>query len=256
MQSKRALSIILLSFNDLRVLRAIQSIRGFDDLDTVKIIVIDGGSKPDVVSAIRQQLTGDDILVSERDNGIFDALNKGLSLCKTEYLGWLGSDDVFSGEVLSSQVVSALESADLFVANLHYFHEGYVTRVTHSLPARKGLVRFGLNNPHFSTFGRSQLLTSEQFDLSLRGADIEYFLKIFDQHPRVTTTSNVATLQEEGGFSNKSGTGILRTNLELLPLYARYTNWVLAPILVMAKLIFKLSSKVYYRLNRIPVSLE
>ena len=254
MQHKRKLSIILLSFNDLRVLRAIDSIRKFDDANTVEIILVDGGSETDVIDAIREQLNEHDQLVSEKDKGIFDALNKGLRLCKTEYLGWLGSDDVFSSEVLSSDVLSMLESSDLFICNLYYFHDGYVTRIIHSLPAQKGLVRFGLNNPHFSTFGRSELLASEQFDLSLRGADIDYFLRIFDQRPRVVTTAKVATLQEEGGFSNKSSTGILRTNLELLPIYARYTNWLLAPILVVAKLVFKLGLKAYCRLHRIPVS--
>ncbi len=256
MGSSRRLSIILLSFNDLRILRAIESIRAFDDLETAVILVIDGGSTEDVVAAIRPKLTDNDILISEKDRGIFDALNKGLALCKTDYLGWLGSDDVFSGNVLSSQVVTALETNDLFVANLHYFHHGYVTRVTHSLPAAKGLIRYGLNNPHFSTFGRTSLLQSERFNLSLRGADIEYFLKIFSKNPKVVTTSKVATLQEEGGFSNKTSAGIIRTNLELVPLYARYNNWLLAPVLVIVKLIFKLGLKIYFRLNRLPVPID
>ena len=256
MENSRQISIILLSYNDIRVLRAIESIRLFDDLDTVVILVVDGGSSEDIIVAIKNKLNADDVLVTERDRGIFDALNKGLELCQTDYLGWLGSDDCFSGMVLSSDVVASLIRNDLFVANLHYFHNGYVTRVTHSLPSKIGLVRYGLNNPHFATFGRAELLKSERFDLDLRGSDIDYFLRIFARNPRVATTASVATLQEEGGFSNKSSAGIIRTNLELIPLYASYTNWIIAPVLVITKLVFKLILKIYYRTIRIPVPIE
>jgi glycosyltransferase involved in cell wall biosynthesis len=250
------ISIILLSYNDLRVVRAIKSIRLFDDLNTVTILVIDGGSSSETRDVISQNLTSEDILVSEPDRGIFDALNKGLDLCQTKYIGWLGSDDFYTGKVLSSDVVAALKKNDLFVANLHYFHDGYVTRITHSLPAKIGLVKYGLNNPHFATFGRAKLLKSERFDLGLRGADIDYFLKIFAKQPRVVTTRHVATLQEEGGYSNKTQTGIIRTNIELVPLYARYTNWLVGPVLVILKLIFKLLLKIYYKIFRVPLSIN
>lgn len=253
MEDSRKISIILLSFNDIRVLRAISSIRMFDDANTVNIIVLDGGSKPEVLSAIRDRLSCHDRLISEKDDGIFDALNKGLQRCSTEFIGWLGSDDLFTGSVRSSDVVKALEISDLFIGCLYYFHGGHVTRKAHSLPVVKGLWRFGFNNPHFATFGRAELLKSEVFDLSLRGADIEYFLKIFRREPRVTTTDKIVTLQEEGGFSNKTWLGVIRTNIELVPVYARHSNWVLAILAVVAKLVFKLGLKIYYRYKKLPV---
>src|ERR1017187_3672347 len=108
-EAKR-ISIIVASYNDPRIVGAIRSIRHFDDMDTVKIVVIDGGSAPDVQRLIKESLTEDDIFVSERDRGIFDALNKGLDACDTEFIGWLGSDDVFTGSIKASAVVSALSN--------------------------------------------------------------------------------------------------------------------------------------------------
>ncbi len=253
MTGNKRLSIILLSYNDARIERAIQSIRRFDDIDTVQIVVIDGGSSDELKQRIRDRLASDDVFISEPDNGIFDALNKGLDASETEFIGWLGSDDMFTGQVLASQVVAALEQCDLFVAKLNYFRNGYVTRVVHALPSRLGLVKFGLNNPHFATFGSADLLRSERFNLEMRGSDIEYFIKIFNKKPCVATTDAVATLQEEGGFSNTSYLGILRTNLELISLHAHYTNWLLGPLIVISKLGFKLFSKVYYKVFRAPV---
>lgn len=253
MTGSKRLSIILLSYNDPRVLRAIESIRNFDDINTVKIIVIDGGSSEEIRQNIQDALSSHDTLVSEPDKGIFDALNKGLDLCETEYIGWLGSDDMFTGAVLASQVVGALEQNDIFVANLYYFHNGYVTRIVHSMPSRLGLVKYGLNNPHFATFGTATLFKSERFELTMRGSDIDYFIKLFNKKPNIATTNAVATLQEEGGFSNTSYMGVLHTNVELTALHAHYTNWLLAPVIVFLKLVFKVSLKVYYRVFKRPV---
>ncbi len=251
MTGNRRLSIILPSYNDSRIERAIRSIRCFDDIQTVKIVVIDGDSTNDIKELIKNCLVSYDVFISESDKGIFDALNKGLDACDTEFIGWLGSDDIFTGKVLASRVVAALEKSDLFVADVDFFHNGFVTRKTHALPSRLGLMKFGLHNPHYATFGSATLLKSERFRLGLRGSDIEYFIKIFNKKPHVTSSNVVATLQEEGGFSNNSYMGILRTNFEAIPLFG-----FLGPIAVVIKLTYKLISKLYYRLFRVRIKVE
>ena len=167
-------------------------------------------------------------------------------MCNTEFIGWLGSDDLFTGKVLASRVVSALEKYDLFMANVNFFNNGYVSRTTHALPSRLGLTKLGLHNPHYGTFGSAALLKSERFRLGLRGSDIEYFIKIFNKKPRVTSLNVVVTLQEEGGFSNSSYVDILRSNIELISLFGP-----LGPISIMIKLSYKLFSKVYYKIFRV-----
>ena len=246
MTGNKRISIILPSYNDTRIERAIKSVRRFDDTNIVKLIIIDGGSNDDVTNLIQSLVTDDDVFITEPDKGIFDALNKGLERCDTDYIGWLGSDDLFTTEVLASEVAGELENCDLLVANLKFFHDGYVTRLTHSRPSGLGLMMLGLHNPHYATFGRASLLKSERFRLDLRGSDIEYFIKIFDRKPCVRTLDAVSTLQGEGGFSNNSGTNILRTNMELVSIFAEHSNWVLAPLAIIVKLNYKLLSKIYY----------
>lgn len=249
MGNKR-LSIIVPSYNDPRIGRAIRSIRRFDDVDTVQIVVVDGGSSVEIKQIIRDGLSSQDVFISEPDQGVFDALNKGLDACDSEFIGWLGSDDLFTGRVPASQVVAALEKYDLFVANVAVFRDGVVTRITYSLPSRLGLVRYGFNNPHFATFGVARLFKTERFRLGLRGSDIEYFVKIFDRQPRVATINVVATLAEEGGFSTRSLSAILRGNFELIPMFSRHTNWLIGPIAVSLKLGSKLVSRIHCRLVR------
>lgn len=246
----RPLSIIIPSYNDPRILRAIDSIRDFDDGGLVSIVVIDGGSKQALIDDIASKLSTQDILVSEPDKGIFDALNKGLAASNTDYIGWIGSDDTFSGDIKASEVILNLESCDLFIANTAHVHGDTVTRITHSWPSRHNLARLGLNNPHFSTFGRSALLKRERFPLNLRGADIEYFLCIFRHKPMVRTTSKISTFMEEGGFSNSSYKSIIKTNAELYSVYKTHVSAPIAALAVATKLGYKIAVKACYKFRK------
>ena len=250
MTANKRLSIILPSYNDPRIERTMRSIRCFDDAGIVKIIVIDGGSRRATLELIKSRLAPGDVLVSEPDKGIFDALNKGLDLCDTEFIGWLGSDDVFTGNLPASAVVAGLQGKEILVANDAHFRGAYITRMTHGLPSRFGMAKFGLNNSHFATFGTAALLKSERFHLGLRGADIEYFIRIFAHKPRVKSVNVLATLVEEGGYSTSSYRLMLGSHLELLRVYAEATNWGMALISLLLKLGYRLSSIVYYRVFR------
>jgi glycosyltransferase involved in cell wall biosynthesis len=248
--SKR-LCIILPSYNDTRIERAIRSVRGFDDTGIVKLVVVDGGSRGEIVDLLQRALVPGDVLVSAPDKGIFDALNKGLDLCDTEFIGWLGSDDVFTGNLPASEVIGRLQGNDLLVANVAHFSGDYVTRVTHAWPASVGMVKYGLNNPHFGTFGTAQLLKSERFRLGLRGADIEYFIKIFARKPRVAVVNVIATLAEQGGYSTGSYQLMLGSHLALLRVYAAATNWFMALTSMALKFSYRLSSVSYHRIFRV-----
>jgi glycosyltransferase involved in cell wall biosynthesis len=250
MTASKRLCIILPSYNDVRIERAIRSVRLFDDTGVAKLVVVDGGSREEILRLITPQLSPDDVLVSGPDRGIFDALNKGLDLCDTEFIGWLGSDDVFTGNLPASAVISGLQGNDLLIANAGHFRGQRITRMTHAWPSRAGLVKYGLNNPHFGTFGAATLLKSERFRLGLRGADIEYFIKIFDRKPRVASVNVVATLQEHGGYSTGSYRLMLGSHMALLRVYASATNWVMAVAAQVLKFSYRLSSVGYYLLFR------
>jgi glycosyltransferase involved in cell wall biosynthesis len=256
----KKISVIMPSFNDARIVGAIRSIQRFDDINAVRIIVIDGASAPHVRRMISEALSSADIFISEPDRGIFDALNKGLDAANTDYIGWLGSDDMFTGTVTASTVVSILSNVDLLVANTAFVRDitsvprGHVSRVTHALPSRWRLARIGLHNPHYSTCGTASLLKSERFEVDLAVADAEYFLKIFERRPTIATLNVVATLQGEGGFSTRSRRTILRLNLQLIRVYSRHANWLVGPLAVAIKISYKILSSVFCRIRRIPIS--
>lgn len=250
MQYKKQLSIILCSFRDPRIVEAIASIRAFDDIGTVKIVLIDGGSDNDLLDQIRPLLTSDDILLSEPDNGIFDGLNKGIDRVDTEYMGWIGSDDLFTGEVLASEVIAELIEADVFVGSLMVFRGQDIRRITSSWPSAKGLVPFGLHNPHYSTFGRSGLFKKYRFEEKNISADIEYFVKIFRERPKVAISKKIVTLMAEGGYSTQNLSKSFAVNKSVFHIYTKYHSRIIAFISVLIKVGYKSLSAIKYRLLR------
>jgi len=77
---------------------------------SIEHIIIDGGSTDGSVDVIKA--CGSDrisCLVSERDKGCYNALNKGLARATGDILCWLHSDDVFANEEVIAKVVAAFE---------------------------------------------------------------------------------------------------------------------------------------------------
>ena len=245
----KKISIILPSFRDKRIIQAIGSIRAFDDISTVRILVIDGGSDVELVDSIKAALTPDDVLLSEPDKGIFDALNKGLKLVSTDYVGWLGSDDLFTGDVLASEVVEQLTTNDVFVSSLILFRGDRILRYTHARPSASGLARFGFHNPHYATFGRANLFSKFEFEVDNISADIEYFLKVFGKNPKVSFTTSVGVLQADGGFSTQSISHSVAVNLSVFAIYKKYMNTLLAATSVFTKVFHKVLSMLYYKIR-------
>ena len=148
----------------------------------------------------------------------------------------------------ASEVLAALKTSEIFVGDLAIIRGNRIRRITPAWPARWSLERYGLHNPHYSTFGHAGLLKSERFRLDIMGSDIDYFIRIFSKHPRVETTEKIVVLANEGGFSTLSYSRILKINAELCSVYQRYTNWFMARVAVAIKLGYKLSSLLFFKI--------
>mgnify|MGYP001383715000 CR=1 FL=1 len=239
---KPKISIIVPSFNDNRIKNTIDSIIRFDDINSVEMVIVDGGSDNKVLMSLRSSIRENDILISEQDRGIFDALNKGLELSRGNIIGWLGSDDFFSKDLKASYVIKNIANYDLFILGAAHFGNGNIKRITPAWPQKYGLIKFGFNNPHFSTFGKRDILLSENFDEDNWAADIDYFLKIFDKKPQVNTSKKIGSYMSEGGFSSRSASFIFLNNLKLITTYTKY-NRLFGYFSPFIKLIFKILTR-------------
>lgn len=92
-------SIITVCYNSEQTIqKTLQSIKD-QTYKNIEYIIIDGGSTDSTLAIINKYKDIVDILVSEPDNGIYDAMNKGLKLATGDYIGFLNSDDYYSQDI-------------------------------------------------------------------------------------------------------------------------------------------------------------
>ena len=107
-------SIVTPSFNQARYIEAtIRSVLT-QDYPRIEYIIVDGGSTDgtlDIVKSFEPLFDRRLRWISEKDNGIYDAMNKGINLAKGRYIGILNSDDWYELDTLKN-VVSALNDKD------------------------------------------------------------------------------------------------------------------------------------------------
>lgn len=106
-----SLSIVTVNYNDsIGLEKTLKSIVKSDLIksDLIKLFVIDGGSNDDSLLVINKYNHIVTSYISEKDNGIYDAMNKGLELCDSEFILFLNAGDYFNDEFCFDNFISVL----------------------------------------------------------------------------------------------------------------------------------------------------
>jgi glycosyltransferase involved in cell wall biosynthesis len=112
------ISIITVNYNDAEGLeRTITSVVNQSSLD-FEYIVIDGGSTDDSLKVIKKYQNKINYFVSEKDSGIYNAMNKGIKVAKGEYLFFLNSGDHFFNQDVIKKISDFLQQEDLVYFNI------------------------------------------------------------------------------------------------------------------------------------------
>lgn len=215
------ISIITATYNSAATVRdTLLSIREQRHLD-VEHILVDGRSTDrtlEIVSGFSHVAK----IISEKDKGIYDAMNKGISMATGEVVGILNSDDMYTDEQVLADVAKAFEDPRVMTvyADLQYVHPdntGKVIRTWHSGLYQKRNFYFGWMPPHPTFFVRRSVYDlAGVFNLSLRSAaDYELMLRILLKHGLTADyIPRVIVKMRAGGMSNASLWNRLRANKE------------------------------------------
>ena len=125
------ISIITAAYNRNKTIkRAILSVKE-QIYKNIELIIVDGGSNDGTVDVIKSLLDENDIFISESDTGIYDALNKGVTLASGEVIAFLHSDDIyFNNQVLLDVVeVFADKSIDIVYGDVSFFHSKNTSKI-------------------------------------------------------------------------------------------------------------------------------
>ena len=137
------ISIITISFNANDTIEKTLNSINSQSYSNIEHIIVDGGSIDGTIE-ICNSFSHISKIISEPDNGVYDAFNKGLKLATGEIIGFLNADDVFYSEKAVEDIVNAFSNneADIVYGNLDYVNkEEKVIRNWISKPYVKGLVK-------------------------------------------------------------------------------------------------------------------
>lgn len=171
------ISIITINYNNRRgLLSTIHSVVEQMCKD-FEYIVIDGGSTDGSVEVIMEYADKIDYWISERDRGIYHAMNKGIDQAHGEYCLFLNSGDTLYDSGVIHSVLPLLTS-DIVIGAIKKNASGYVKKVKVTEPLC--LLDFWFENPipHQSTFIKRKICEKLHYDESLKiVGDLKFFLQ-------------------------------------------------------------------------------
>ncbi len=149
-------------------------------------------------------------IISEPDQGIYDALNKGLSLATGDIIGFLHADDLFESPLVLEQIASVFKShqaCDAVYGNLQYVSKDNTNKLIRNWVSKSfspELLHQGWMPPHPTLFLRQEVYEHYgQFDTSFSiAADYDFMLRIFSGGIASVYLNQYITKMRVGGKSN------------------------------------------------------
>jgi glycosyltransferase involved in cell wall biosynthesis len=217
------ISIITVTYNSAKTISDTLDSVFIQTYPSIEHILIDGASSDETLEIILNHRNLDIKLKSEPDNGIYDAMNKGLSISSGDIIGFLNSDDLYADtQVLTcaAKVFCENPNVEACYGDLLYVTQDNlrVTRLWKSSPFKSGSFARGWCPAHPTFFvRRSALIRLGFFDLNYRlAADTEFMMRYLEWGnilsvyiPRVLVRMRV------GGATNKSWRNIVSQNQEI-----------------------------------------
>ncbi|MBK9190870.1 MAG: glycosyltransferase [Crocinitomicaceae bacterium] len=215
------ISVITVSFNSARTIRdTIESVLNQTYSD-IEYIIVDGASKDDTLSIIKSYGNRISKLISEKDNGIYDAMNKGIKAATGDVIGILNSDDFYSHpDVIKNISQSFNPNTDAVYADLVYVSAAEKNKIVRTWKAGKyetGSFRKGWMPPHPTFFVKRMVY--ENFGLFTdelkSAADYEIMLRFIHLHNiNLNYLPEIIVHMRTGGASNISLKNRIKANRE------------------------------------------
>jgi glycosyltransferase involved in cell wall biosynthesis len=185
--------------------------------------VIDGGSADKTLEMVATEGQHVSVLVSEKDGGIYDAMNKGIALATGDIVGFINADDFYAATDVLAQIAKIFEdqTIDACYGDLCYVKQDNtesIVRFWRSSDFKPRLFLSGWCPPHPTFFVRKS--TYDQFggfDLSYRiAADTELMVRFLMAHRvRSYYFPRILVKMRMGGTTNKSIGNVIKQNCEI-----------------------------------------
>lgn len=177
----------------------------------IEYLIIDGNSKDNTLEIIHKHKGEISKWISEPDKGLYDAMNKGISMATGDLIGILNSDDTFNSNTVIEEIANfhRQNSIDASVGNIIQHKEnGQIVRLYSSNYWNSEKLKFGFMPPHPSIFFKRELFDKFGiYELGFKiGADYELITRFFLKNKINWKYSGITTTAMLVGGLSSSGT--------------------------------------------------
>ena len=155
-------------------------------------IIVDGGSTDetiDIVKSYESEFFGRLKWVSEKDKGIYDAMNKGIKMASGDIIGILNSDDYYTSDDILQTIADAFkcQNVDAIYGDIHFIKDGVPDKCVRYYSSRlfsPFWLRFGFMPAHPSFYCKREVFDKSglyRLDYKI-GSDYEMMVRLFRKH--------------------------------------------------------------------------
>ena len=227
--NKPLISVITVVFNDEKSIE--ETIRSvlFQPYNNIEYIIIDGGSTDNTLNIIKEYESSIDYWKSEKDKGIYDAMNKGCSLALGSGIIFLNSGDKFVGNVFNQKP----EIPSLLPCKIH---EKYKANWSKKI----SFTKYGMPTSHQAMIFKNKKI---MYDLNYKySSDYDYYIR-HGMFLNINRDCQGYVLYDNTGISNKNK---WQRNIETIIIIIKYFGLLQSIIFISKKLISFFKFRVNY----------
>lgn len=176
------------------------------DYDNYEYLIIDGKSKDDTLKIVKdyeKKFKGKMKIISEIDNGLYDAMNKGIKMASGDIIGTLNSDDILArNDVFSLIVKSYKETTDILYADLIYVDENLENPIRDYISGKNTSASWCPAHP--TMYIRKKVFDEiGVYNLKYRvAADYDFMIRLNTNNYKFQYLKEYLVLMRMGGVSN------------------------------------------------------
>jgi glycosyltransferase involved in cell wall biosynthesis len=216
------LTVITIVFNDVKhIERTMLSVLG-QTYPNIEYVIVDGLSSDGTLGIIKKYQDKISKLISEKDEGIYDAMNKGLSAATGDYVLFMNSGDEFYANDTVAKVFAAAENADIYYGETEMINEEgeSLGQRRHKAPQHFTWrsFKYGMSISHQAIYIKRSIteLFNRQYELS---ADIDWILNAAKKAKTIVNTHQYVAKYLVGGMSKKRHRQSLRERFDIMKKY-------------------------------------
>lgn len=235
------LSVITVVYNNVKdIERTILSVLN-QSYPNIEYIIIDGSSTDGTLDIIKKYENKISKIISETDNGIYHAMNKGLALATGDYVLFMNSgDEIYSNHTVE-KVFASSPDTDIYYGETEMYDENWnsLGQRRHKVPDKLTYksFRFGMSVSHQAIYVRRNLV--EPYDLQYKlSADIDWILNAIQKAGKIVNTKIYVAKYLVGGMSKKKHRQSLKERFDIFTKHYGLIPNVLNHSYIAVKLLF------------------